>query len=667
MNAMIDELRESIDEIDLEIVRSLAKRKEITSKILEAKNDADLKLRSEDREAKLLSKVVAVGKQLGLDSHYVANIFYEILDDSLRQQFKSLSLKNCQDLVEVAYHGVSGSYCELAADRFFSKKKIIKKGYKTFDDILEAIADGSVKYGILPVENTLTGDISEVMEPLTRSNLKIVGEEKLRIEHLLLSTEPCELGSIKKVYCSSLAYRDCRNFITRLGCEIEFVDDSARAAQIVSERKKTGEVALAGVQAKELYNLSEVARDIANSSENFIRYLVVSKTEEPVDLRIPAKTAVMIGTNQVAGSLVDCLVVFKQRNINLTKIENRPVPNDPWQEMFYIEFEGNVLNDEVKNCLQELSRCSKFVKMMGSFPSYDVVRTAISQQQDAASATTASATPKKAEKTGKKVSYKLASIDNKETTVIDIRGVKIGGDNDYCVIAGPCSVESEEQIMECAKFAKECGAKMLRGGCYKPRTSPYSFQGMGVEGLKLLNRAGKLYDLPVVTEVMASEDVEVVSEYADVLQIGARNMQNFNLLKAVGTSIRPVLLKRGLSSSLEDLLNAAEYILAHGNQQVILCERGIRTFETATRSTLDISAVPVLKRITHLPIIIDPSHAAGERDLVPPLCYAAKAVGAHGMIVEFHPNPEQALSDGPQALLFPMLKEVMEHLDKVAS
>ena len=230
------------------------------------------------------------------------------------------------------------------------------------------------------------------------------------------------------------------------------------------------------------------------------------------------------------------------------------------------------------------------------------------------------------------------------------------------MIAGPCSVESKEQVMQCAKHLREHGGHILRGGCFKPRTSPYSFQGMGYEGLDILVKAGETYDFPVITEVLAVEDVQKVAVHADILQVGARNMQNFTLLQEIGRTQRPVMLKRGMSSSIDDLLNAAEYILSEGNQQVFLCERGIRTFETATRNTLDLSAVPVLRRMTHLPIVVDPSHAAGDRDLIAPLVFAAKAVGAHGVMVEFHPNPEEALSDGPQALRFPQFAELMEDL-----
>ena len=246
--------------------------------------------------------------------------------------------------------------------------------------------------------------------------------------------------------------------------------------------------------------------------------------------------------------------------------------------------------------------------------------------------------------------YKLASREFQETdTIVRVGEVRIGGP-EFTVIAGPCSIESEEQMMESGYAAKKAGAKILRGGAFKPRTSPYSFQGMEEEGLKLLRKVGDKMGMPVVTEVMNTMDVDLVEQYSDILQIGARNIQNFALLKAVGHCRKPVLLKRGMMTTIEELLMSAEYILSEGNGQIILCERGIRTFETATRNTLDISAVPVLKELTHLPVIVDPSHAAGYAKYVLPLARAAVAVGAHGIIVEIHPEPEKAFSDGAQSL-----------------
>jgi 3-deoxy-7-phosphoheptulonate synthase len=259
--------------------------------------------------------------------------------------------------------------------------------------------------------------------------------------------------------------------------------------------------------------------------------------------------------------------------------------------------------------------------------------------------------------------YKFVSKEFRPgRTQVNVNGREIGGD-EFIVIAGPCSVESEKQIMESAYAVAEAGAHMLRGGAFKPRTSPYDFQGMEEEGLKLLRKAREATGLAIVTEVMSDRDVELVAGYADVLQIGARNMQNFSLLKTLGKVQTPVLLKRGLSSTLKELLMSAEYIVAHGNPNVILCERGIRTFETATRNTCDITAVAVLNELTHLPVILDPSHATGKRSLVPALSRAAVAIGADGIIVEVHPNPAKAVSDGAQSLDLPMFRNMMQELD----
>jgi 3-deoxy-7-phosphoheptulonate synthase len=259
--------------------------------------------------------------------------------------------------------------------------------------------------------------------------------------------------------------------------------------------------------------------------------------------------------------------------------------------------------------------------------------------------------------------YKFVSREfKKERTQIPVNGVSIGG-NEFVVMAGPCSVENEKQIMSAAETVAAAGGKILRGGAFKPRTSPYDFQGLEIEGLKLLDKARRATGLAVVTEVMSDSDVEMVAEYANIMQVGARNMQNFALLKALGKCPRPVLLKRGMSSTIKELLMSAEYITAHGNPNIILCERGIRTFETATRNTCDISSVPVLNELTHLPVIVDPSHAVGKRALVPALARAAVAVGADGLIVEMHPCPEKAMSDGAQSLDPSQFRTMMQDLN----
>jgi 3-deoxy-7-phosphoheptulonate synthase len=262
--------------------------------------------------------------------------------------------------------------------------------------------------------------------------------------------------------------------------------------------------------------------------------------------------------------------------------------------------------------------------------------------------------------------YKIVSRDfHPRPTIIKIGKVEIGEGRSPVIIAGPCAVESKDQIIRTAKAVKAAGAELLRGGAFKPRTGPYSFQGLKEEGLKLLALAKKETGLPIVSEVMTAENVELVARYVDVLQVGARNMQNFDLLREVGRIRKPVFLKRGLSATIEEFLAAAEYILAEGNSQVILCERGIRTFETATRNSLDLSVVPIIKELSHLPIVVDPSHATGKRSLVPPMAKAALVAGAHGIMIEVHPEPEKALSDGPQSLTIPGFEKLMGEIKQI--
>ena len=263
--------------------------------------------------------------------------------------------------------------------------------------------------------------------------------------------------------------------------------------------------------------------------------------------------------------------------------------------------------------------------------------------------------------------YKLASKEfHPDNTVIKVGDAVIGGP-DPVIMAGPCSIEDEEQMVSTAKAVKNAGATVLRGGAFKPRTSPYSFRGMGEDGLKLLNLAKQETGLPIITEVMATADVETVAEYADILQIGARNMQNYNLLDEVGLIGQPVMVKRGLAASYEEWLLAAEYVMAGGNEQVILCERGVRGFETFTRFTLDVAAVPVIKRLSHLPIVCDPSHSTGKWYLVTPVALASVAAGAHGLLIEVHPNPDVAKCDGPQSLTFENFDILMDQVNAVAS
>jgi chorismate mutase/prephenate dehydratase len=670
----MQELREKVNQLDEQLLKLLSERRKLSLEIVKFKNQDKSSIRDRVREKELLTKLIETGREYGLDSHYVSKIFYEIIDDSVKLQNKFvLDAENKNELSEiitVAIQGIEGSYSYLASKSFFgSNKEIVFRKMKNFDEVVEAVEDSTADYAVLPIENTTSGSINEVYDSLTSSNLHIVGEEIFQVKHCLLGLEDVPLNKIRKIYVHYQAARQCSKFLKSLPqAEIEYFEDTAKSVEKIKEEKNNNFAAIASKEAAEIFNVSVLREDIANQQGNFTRFLICSRSSIKVDERIPAKTSLILATAHKAGSLVQALSIFKEYGINLTKLESRPIIGNPWEEMFYLDFQGNIQNEKVKTLLDEVGKHTRYLKILGCYPSKDFEKTKvehINNKEEIIESTEVIPEIVVEKKSSSHVSYKLASREYKsDDTVITAKDVKIGGGN-FVIIAGPCSVESYEQINQCAREVKENFAHILRGGCFKPRTSPYAFQGLGYEGLDLLRSAANEYDLPIITEVLSIDQIEKVAEKADILQIGARNMQNFSLLSEVGKSLRPVMLKRGLMSSIEELLNAAEYILSRGNRQVILCERGIRTFETATRNTLDLSAVPVLKELTHLPVIVDPSHAVGHRDKVLPLAKAAKAVGADGLMIEIHPNPEKALSDGPQSLRFDQFRNLINALDKM--
>jgi chorismate mutase / prephenate dehydratase len=665
----LDKIRSEINQVDETILQALASRRKLAERIIQTKDQLGAPIRDASREEKLLENLIAQGRSQGLDAHLVTRVFHEIIDDSIRSQQLHLLDYGKSGLQRVAFQGIEGAYSELAGRKYFAPylDKTAFVGVATLDQVVSAVEDGDVDFGLLPVENTTAGSINEVYDLLSCAQLSIIGEEVLRMEHCLLALEETPLNGIRQIYSQAQALSECMKFISTLPhCQVIPYADTALAVKKVKEGGDSSIAAIAGEEAGRLYGLKVLRRNIEDQQNNYTRFLILAKKPVSVDLRIPCKTSLMIATSHEEGSLLKALSLLHEYQINLSKLESRPIPGMPFQYLFYIDFEGNIAEDRVAQAVEKLRSVTASLKILGSYPMQHRSKTSPKIQILAEGAPEIAVEPSR-ETTPKKVksSYRLVSRDSKpDDTIIDVRGVRIGGPG-FVVIAGPCAVESREQIFQCARFIKECGGQMLRGGVFKPRTSPYSFQGLGFKGLEMLAEAGKEYDLPIVTEVLSPADVEPVARYADVLQIGARNMQNFSLLSEVGRANRPVLLKRGMMSTMEEFLNAAEYILDGGNHQVILCERGIRTFETATRNTLDLGSIPIIKQLTHLPIMVDPSHAAGRRDLVIPLALAAHAVGPHGIIVEIHPDPAKALSDGPQALHFHEFADLMRRIYKV--
>ncbi len=685
-----------LDRVDRRIVEALAERLRLVGEVADAKGPEAERLRDRDREEEILGRLAESAREIGVDEAFLVRLYREIMDHSLRRQQSRLESAerdgSGHEILVVGYQGTEGAFSHVAATRHFGPRgsDTVYRGYDTFDEIAAAVQEGNLDCGMLPVENTTAGSINDVYDLLAAYDLSIVGEEVQTVDHCLLAPEGATLAGIRRVFSHPQALLQCSRFLSRQAhTQAESYTDTAMAARKVRDDADASHAAIASEEAARLYGLAVLRRGIANQKENFTRFVTIAREPVQGDGGSGYKTSVIFSVRHEGGALAACLDVFARHGLNLTKIESRPRPNSPWQYLFYLDFEGNVADEKVAGVFGELAPHTTYLKLLGSYPAWSredrrpakarhpAVRVesadgTVGQVAREAEAVTGSQVTARTEledpvssldpavaATLEKKPYRLASrLTRTADTEIRIGDVVVGGVRPV-VIAGPCSVESAEQVRVCARAVSESGGDMLRGGCFKPRTSPYSFQGMGYKGLDLLTDAGHEYGLPVVTEVLHPSDVGPVAAKADVLQIGARNMQNFALLKEIGRTHRPVILKRGMMSSIDEWLSAAEYVLSHGNQQVILCERGIRTFETATRATLDLTTVPVVRERTHLPIIVDPSHACGTWRWVPDLTRAALAAGAQGVMIEIHPEPERALSDGPQALRFDAFAELM--------
>jgi chorismate mutase/prephenate dehydratase len=578
-------------------------------------------------------------------------------------------------MVIAAFQGIEGAHSEVVLRAHFGARgePVEPLGVPSFRDVAAAVVSGRARYGLLPVDNVISGTFRDGYDLIAQFDLEPVREIVWRMDHRLLGLRGATLAGVRRIEGHPIVLEECSRFIAALpGARAVPTADTGIAARDVAAAGDPAVAAIAPPQAAEKYGLVELAANLADHPDNFTRFLLIEAVAP--EQRTPSdgtgrRTSLLFAARNEAGALARILGIFGEERVNLSKLESRPRPGKTWEYLFYADLDGDAAEARVATALTRArDRCAEF-QVLGS---YDIA--AAPGERPATRVTPAVTDPlgsgARIEPATLPASAKnwpkAARPSRPKGTVVGVRQVAIGGD-DFVVIAGPCSVESRDQVLATAEAVRARGAVMLRGGAFKPRTSPYAFQGLGWEGVDLLAEAGRASGLPTVSEVMSLDQVERMARSVDVLQIGARNMQNFDLLKAVGKTTTPVLLKRGLSASLDELLAAAEYILSEGNRQVMLCERGIRTFETSTRNTLDLSAVPVLRERTHLPILVDPSHGVGVRRWIRPLARAAKAVGAHGILVEVHPNPAEAKSDAEQALTFDDFAQIMDDLGAIPS
>ncbi len=672
-DAPLPALRDHLSDLDKRIVELIAERFRVVADVGREKAGSSAAIRDPERERQILDTVEQIARAEGAPVNLVRRMYRDLLSESVSRQVANRGDGKQPERRRVAVQGAEFTFGVLAAHKYLAGAQIEGElvAVRTHQAAVDALRTGDVDLAILPIENTIAGSINGVYDLLRESDVSIVGEETWSVDHCLAGVSEIPLGAVREVLSDLDGLEQCSTFVQALSRATPVLHfDAGEAMRTVAETGDPTQVAIGAPEAAAAHGLLVLRRGIANNPENFTRFVVLARHAVAVPLNAPCKTSLIFVSRHEQGALMRSLDVLGNSGHSMTKLESRPRPGRPWEYMFFLDFEGNVADPRTASALDDLRSTSLHLKVLGSYPAK---ATRVEFQpgdatplvSDASGVDLLEAVVTGTPHVRASSNYKLAGRAARSAdTVIPVGGILVGGSG-FVVMAGPCSVESAEQINATAHAVRQAGAQILRGGVFKPRTSPYAFQGLGWEGLELLAAAGRSGGMPIISEVMAVDQVHRMAELVDVLQVGARNMQNFDLLRELGKVDRPILLKRGLSSTIEEWLGAAEYILAIGNQQVMLCERGIRTFETSTRNTLDLSAVPVLRERTHLPVIVDPSHGTGYRPYVAPMARAARAAGAYGLLIEVHPDPDKALSDAAQSLSFAEFLALMRSLESV--
>ncbi len=649
-------LRDQLDQIDGDIVRLIAARLQTVGQIIQAKSGRQDTIRDPARERDVLAKVEGRARALGLSGALVRKIFADIIAHSVAIQATTISggAAEAGRTLGVALLGGTYSYDHLAAEQYLSGRGMVGR-YETcgsLDQAVEHLKSQAVDLILLPIENTFAGSMNPVYDLLREHDLHIVGEETYKIDHCLAGASDVPVQALEQIYGHPHVLEQCSAFIKSLPqARAVATRDSAEALALVGQSHNPSHAVIAAPEGAAAHGLTILRHAVGNQDEILCRFVALAREPLRTDPRVPCKTSLILTTRHEQGALLKCLQVLSDFGVSLTKLESRPRRNRPWEYMFFIDFEGHVETPHVAAALDGLRAQAVFLKILGCYPSKatptdpqaahlkPLAEGASAQGLSAQSLLGASAAPQRLS------DRSVRSSD----TIIRVGDLLIGGQA-FTLMAGPAFVESPQQIEATARAAHASGAHILRGNLFLNPGDGSGFAGLGFAGLDMLVSAGRAFNLPVMTEVTAPEQVKQVAEKADLLMVGARNMQNFGLLAELAKVDRPVMLKRGLSSTIEEWLTSAEYIISHGNGQVILCERGIRTLDGAGRSTLDLSAVVALRERTHLPVLVDPSQAAGARAHVVPLALAARACGAQGLVVTLHPDPEQALVGGEQSL-----------------
>ncbi|GLS82533.1 prephenate dehydratase [Paraferrimonas haliotis] len=623
----LTDTRQAITQLDRDLIDLLAKRRALSLNVALSKESTLKPIRDVEREQQLLTRLITEGRTQGLDAHYVTRLFQTIIEDSVLNQQAFLAQRANPDTSKPAYRvaflGAKGAYSYLASSRFCARQgaDFQQLGCGTFDEVIHAVESGQADYGLLPIENTSSGSINEVYDLLQHTNLAITAETRIEVNHCILAKTSQPLEQVRKVYGHPQAISQCSRFLKSQGhITPVYCASTADAMLAVSESTDDNVAAVGSEEGGKAFELCAVEKGIANQQQNSSRFIVVAPKPVEVPQQVPAKTTFIMATGQKPGALVDALIVLKTHGINMCKLESRPIQGNLGEEMFYVDVEANLASQSLKDALAQLTRLTRFIKVLGCYARDEVSPVHLTASQltlPEQGALNSNDRP-------------LSSRAHKyDTTQVQL-GVHTLGSEQFATIAGPSEWNSSIQLDDSAKTLREFGACALVAG-NSDITEQQANQVASV---------ARSMELAYVSHVQLPQQVQPLSLVADVFLLEANQMQQHALLTALGRSHKPVILRRAHTASISDWLQAAQLIMAQGNQQVILCESGVQTLETGKRLTLDLTLVQQLKQESHLPVIVEPGAVESNSQAIAALTIAAKAIGADGVLLNVHPNAQ---------------------------
>lgn len=636
----LNQTREQITALDKDLLSLLAKRRNLSLDVARSKEVDIRPIRDTQREKELLARLVKEGRNQGLDAHYVISLYQNIIEDSVLNQQAYLQGRANPDSQKqqycIAYLGARGSYSYLAASRYCDRRQVDMQdlGCKSFDEIIQSVESGHADYGFLPIENTSSGSINEVYDVLQHTSLAIVGETTIEVDHCLLAKSGSTTKEIKTVYAHPQPISQCSRYLSlHPEFKLEYCSSSAEAMDKVMQSDDSSVAAIGSAEGGVLYQLEAIQNELANQKINQSRFIVVARKAIAVPEQLPAKTTLIMATGQKPGALVEALLVLKAHNLNMSKLESRPIPGTPWEEMFYLDLDANLSSSEMQSALKELERITRFIKVLGCYPCETVNPTQLSNSQLMIEPDTSRAQNVDNSRDKQANSQRLRSAKEHKQDASQISSGQLQiGDGQFGALALVSLPQESELFSQKAKSLKEAGfqAVILEG---------LSRQDSAERNILAFKNSLYQFGLECIISVEHEVELKLAAEHGSLLLITAKQMHNHSLLKQVGSLHMPVILERNTMASVEEYIDAAEVILSQGNQQLILCESGIRTFNDSVKPVLDLAALVELKELSHLPIIVNPSYASTPTTLMAH-SIAAKQLAADGLILNFSSNTD---------------------------